>query len=90
MVLTKPLQTAAVEAVVARLNLVATPKEESLRAELRKKLAESVAKSNESRDKQQELRQHVDLLSAELKDRKMPFKRKGKGPDLPELRQGSA
>jgi hypothetical protein len=76
-VLTKPLEAAAVAEVVAKLGLVAAPEQDKSRSEARKRLLEAVDQSKKLRQKQETLIRHIDLLRAELKDKKMPFKRKG-------------
>jgi CheY-like chemotaxis protein len=73
-VLTKPLDAPAVEELVRELNL-AGRKQRAARRDARRKLVEAVEQSKVLRAEQQALVRHIDLLLAELKDRKIPFKR---------------
>src|SRR5829696_1133076 len=87
--LIKPLNTVAMELAVAKLKL-AGEVEETGRNEMRQKLLEAVDRSKELRAERERLIRHLDLLSAELKDKKMPFKRRGKEQEPPLSRQESA
>jgi len=73
-VLTRPLRAAAVEEAVRDLNL-GGPKQRRARREARKKLVEAVEKSKALRTEQETLVRNIDLLLAEIKEKKIPFKR---------------
>ena len=86
-VLTRPLRAAAVEEAVRDLNL-GGPKQRRARREARKKLVEAVERSKVLRREQETLLRHIDLLVAELKDKRSPYKKaKGKTEEEDQSRQ---
>lgn len=74
-VLSKPLSALAVEQLMANLRLA--PVHDALPANgERRKLVEAIRTSKRLRAQQEQLLRHVDVLLAELKDKKAPFKRR--------------
>jgi hypothetical protein len=75
-VLMKPLHVAAAQQLMTNLDLAVPGDATVARSQQIKKLVQAIQTSRELREKQDRLLRHVDVLMAELKDKKAPFKRK--------------
>jgi CheY-like chemotaxis protein len=73
--LTKPLEPEAIRAVLMKVDSERPPRRATSRQADRKRLIEAIAESKRLRAEQARLIGHADVLLAEIKDRKLPFKR---------------